>query len=194
MHTDPELLTLLALGEAVSSDDERDHVPTCPVCVGELAELRRVVGLARSAADLTLAEPGPSVWATIRAGLEAPVEDTSAPPEPRSYARLAAVLEDWSPASGEAELATDERGRRLLTVTLAADLPTTGLRQAWLVHRLDPTQRQTLGVLDGPHGLWTVAHAIDLEQYPYLEISQQTVGSTEHSGQTIVRGELVPVG
>jgi hypothetical protein len=194
MHTDPELLTLLALGEAVG-DDEQDHVRTCLECAAELAELRRVVGLVRSAADLTLAEPPPSVWASIRAGLDAPAPDASPPlSEPRSYARLAPVVEDWSQASGEAELATDERGRRLLTVSLAADLPTTGLRQAWLVHRLDPTQRQTLGILDGPHGLWTVDRAIDLEQYPFFEISQQSVGSTEHSGQTIVRGELVPVG
>lgn len=193
MHNDPELLTLLALGEVVGTAEEQEHARTCPGCAAELGALQRVVGLARSAADLTLAEPAPSVWAGIWAGLGASGADPSPSGEPRSYARLAPVLEDWSQASGEAELATDERGRRLLTVTLAADLPTTGLRQAWLVHRDDPARRQTLGVLDGPYGLWTVAHAIDLEQYPFLEVSQQGLGDTEHSGQTIVRGELVPV-
>ena len=93
--------------------------------------------------------------------------------------------------SGEAELATDDRGRRLLQVALDADLPESGVRQAWLVHRDDPAVRQSLGMLDGRHGLWTVEHAIDLELYPILEISQQSIGSNEHSGRTIVRGELV---
>ena len=194
MHTDPDLLALLALGEPVGSGLERDHAATCPACAAELQELRRVVGLARSAAALTLDEPGPWVWATIREGLEAsPAEVSDAQPEARSYARLTPVLEPWSEVTGEAELATDRSGRRLLEVTLHADLPAGGVRQAWLVHRHDPGQRQTLGVLDGRHGLWTVEHAIDLAQYPILEISQQSIGSTEHSGQTIVRGELLPV-
>lgn len=192
MHTDPDLLALLALGEAVGPEEER-HVATCPGCTAELESLRRVVGVARSAADVTLAEPGPRVWAAIRDGLDAGATDTSSA-EPRSYARLTPVLEPWSQATGEAELATDGSGRRLLQVTLHARLPGTGLRQAWLVHRDDPARRQTLGVLDGPHGLWTVAHAIDVEEFRILEISQESVGSTGHSGQTIVRGELQPVG
>lgn len=194
MHTDPDLLTLLALGEPVDTSHDRDHLATCSACATELAELRRVVGIARSAAALTLAEPGPRVWASIREELDArPAEASSPHSGPRSYARLTPVLEPWAAASGEAELGTDGRGRRVLQVTLHADLPTNGLRQAWLVHRQDPSRRQTLGVLDGQHGLWTVEHAIDLEQYPILEISQQSIGSTEHSGQTIVRGELLPV-
>ncbi|MGI3786452.1 MAG: hypothetical protein ACRYG2_37390, partial [Janthinobacterium lividum] len=139
------------------------------------------------------AEPGPWVWSTISAGLEArSVATSGSQAGPRSYARLEPVLESWSQATGEAELATDSSGRRLLQVTLNADLPSTGLRQAWLVHRQDPAQRQTLGVLDGRNGLWTVAHAIDLDQYAILEISQQGVGDTMPSGQTIVRGELQP--
>ncbi|MET0693734.1 MAG: hypothetical protein ABWY56_07375, partial [Propionibacteriaceae bacterium] len=97
-------------------------------------------------------------------------------------------------ASGTAEIATDELGRRVLTVALDADLPTSGVRQAWLVHRDDPSVRQSLGVLDGPHGLWTVEHLIDLQQYSILDISQQGTGETQHSGQTIVRGDLTLVG
>ncbi len=209
MHTDSELLALLALGEAVGSDAERDHVATCRACAGELAELRLVVRLARGAADLTLVEPGPQVWAAVRRGVASHSGETRSQPgarvtqpdatgparghDARAHARLAPVLAPWSDASGEAELATDEQGRRLLQVSLHADLPSAGVRQAWLVHRDDPAQRQTLGVLDGRHGLWTVEQAIDLELYPFLEISQQSIGSDEHSGQTIVRGELLPV-
>jgi hypothetical protein len=193
MHVDPELLALLALG-AAGTEDESAHVATCPVCAAELADLRRVVDLARSAATLTLAEPDPRVWAAVRREIEAgPAQQQDRPrQEARARARLTPVRAAWSSASGEAELATDDLGRRLLQVSLHADLPSTGVRQAWLVHRDDPGQRQTLGVLDGRHGLWTVEHAIDLELYPILEISQQSIGSDGHSGQTIVRGELVP--
>jgi hypothetical protein len=54
--------------------------------------------------------------------------------------------------------------------------------------------RQTLGILDGPHGLWTIEHSIDLEEFGILDISQQGTGETEHSGHTIVRGELTLAG
>ncbi|GAB2570180.1 hypothetical protein [Microlunatus antarcticus] len=191
MHTDPELLALLALGDPFGGDEERDHVASCRACAGELAELTRVVELAREAGSLTLAEPSPRVWSGVQEGLDA--RRAEAARDRRAYARLAPVLEPWSKASGEAQLATDAEGRRLLEVSLHAELPHGGVRQAWLVHRDDPAQRQTLGILDGPHGLWTVEQAIDLEQFPFLEISQQSIGSTQHSGQTIVRGELLPV-
>lgn len=189
MHTDPELLALLALGEPAGSEDERRHVDGCAACAAEVAELREVVVLARSVRDLRLSDPDPRVWAAVRAEVRGGAAGTG---ERRVHARLAPVEQAWSLASGEAELATDERGRRLLTVTLHADLPVEGVRQAWLVHRDDPRRRQTLGILDGPHGLWTVEHAIDLDEFGILDISQQEIGSTEHSGRSIVRGELVP--
>jgi hypothetical protein len=147
-----------------------------------------------------MAAPGPAVWASIRAELgfgqvAAPVVDAGlgSGQELTGHARLAPVGTSWSHASGTAELATDERGRRLLEVALSADLPSTGVRQAWLVHRDDPTLRQSLGILDGAHGLWTVAHSIDLAEFAILDISQQGTGETEHSGQTIVRGEFTLV-
>jgi hypothetical protein len=194
MHTEPELLTLLALGELVGTEDDRAHLVTCTECAAELAELKLLVGLVRSTSVLTLSEPGPRVWAAVHQEIRSDADVRSrSPQEPTGHARLIPVQADWSQASGEAELATDGEGRRVLQVSLHADLPSSGLRQAWLVHRDDPDQRQALGVLDGRHGLWTVEHAIDLELYPFLEISQQNIGSTGHSGQTIVRGELLLV-
>ena len=257
MHTDPELLSLLALGEHAGTEDDRMHAQTCPDCAGELSELHRLVTLGRSVgADTELVAPSADVWARIRQdlALEATVElpapepilapsdrtsrslttpDSTAPrsrapeskatdakapdstplrrarralltiikaavagsshafeDEPTAHARLTPVQPRWSDASGQAELATDEHGRRLLQVTLHADLPTSGLRQAWLVHRDDPEIRQSLGILDGPHGLWTIEHSIDLQTYAILEISQQGAGEVDHSGHTIVRGEL----
>ncbi len=188
MHTDPELLALLALDEESGTEHERAHVETCAVCRAELEELRQVVTLARSAADEPLSDPSPRVWDAIRDEIGSSRDRSG----PDVHVRLRGVGDTWSAASGEAALATDEHGRLILQVTLDADLPDSGLRQAWLVHRDDPRRRQTLGVLDGRHGLWTVAHAIDLTQFGILDISQQGIGSTEHSGESIVRGELVP--
>lgn len=244
MHTDPELLSLLALGEHEGSEDDRFHARTCPNCAGELSELQRIVTLGRSVdAETAMAVPSENVWARIRdqltrdPTLEPPVHqsmllppDSPEPPtdvrtvdatsaaEPVSshprrsllalikaalagsshgpedelaaHATLTPVEPFWSGASGEAELATDQKGRRILQVALQAHLPNSGVRQAWLVHRDDPTLRQTLGILDGPHGLWTVDQSIDLKKYAILDISQQATGETEHSGQTIVRGEF----
>jgi hypothetical protein len=213
MHADPELLGLLALGEWVGTEDDRVHAETCPECARELSELQRVVTVGRSG-ETTLDTPSPAVWDRIREDLglgltldspPAPTEalewltvppfgDTATTAKPKdaltAHAQLKPIAGSWSNASGTAQLATDDHGRRLLQVALHADLPASGVRQAWLVHRDDPSLRQTLGILDGPHGLWTVEHSIDLQSYGILEISQQGTGETEHSGQTIVRGEF----
>ena len=238
MHTDPELLNLLALGEHAGTEDDRTHAQSCPECADELSQLVRLVTLGRGLeADTQLMTPSDQVWARIRQDLAlgsseppapAPIRPPSDTPHPldatgsaakrarrglltitkaaiagsahefedelTAQALLTPVEPSWSRASGEAELATDEHGRRLLQVTLHADLPSSGLRQAWLVHREDPKRRQSLGILDGPHGLWTIEHSIDLEEYAILEISQQGTGETDHSGHTIVRGELARAG
>jgi len=223
MHPDPDLLSLLALGEHAGSEDDHLHIQTCPACDDELSQLRSLVTLGRSVgAETIMATPSPEVWARIRDELA--LDLTLEPPADRSvfwsphtvepttigrygattatagsvdeltaHAHLTPVHADWSHASGRAELATDEQGRRVLQVALQADLPTSGVRQAWLVHRDDPRLRQTLGILDGTRGLWTVERTIDLESYAILDISQQGTGESEHSGQTIVRGELVLV-
>ena len=233
MHTDPELLSLLALGEQVGTDDDRFHVQTCPTCADEVSELRRLVTLVRSVGPSTdLTVPDPRVWARIRDELalppaleplvseSSPVVDAAPAPVPTAthadqsllavvaaalrgpvrgsaalvaHATLAPVRAGSSPASGEAVIATDELGRRILQVVLAADPPHAGVRHAWLVHRDDPTLKQPLGILDGPYGVWTVDRSIDLEQYATVDISQQSANETEHSGQTLVRGQLTLV-
>ncbi|GAA1835117.1 hypothetical protein ACFFOM_09610 [Microlunatus capsulatus] len=198
MHADPDLLALLALGEPAGTPEERLHVEACAVCAHELADFARVVDQGRRAPlDATLTTPGEQVWLSIRSdlGLTAPTqepatEDGQDEDDLTGHAHLAPVEAVWADATGDAELATDERGRRILQVALHAELPTSGIRQAWLVHRHDPTRRQTLGILDGSHGLWTVDHSIDLAEFGILDISQQSPGETEHSGQTIVQGEL----
>lgn len=224
MHTDPEVLSLLALGEQVGTGEDRLHVGACPECSGELSDLHRLVSLGRSVrAESAMAVPSPDVWARIRdeldfePALEPPAEQAPFPhavdrqsllsiikaavsepsrgsaDESVAHATLAPIESLWAGASGEAVLATDELGRRILQVAVHANLPSSGLRQAWLVHRHDPRLKQTLGILDGPYGVWSVDRSIDLEQYAILDISQQGASETEHSGQTIVRGQLTHV-
>jgi hypothetical protein len=207
MHTDPELIALLALGEPVGTEHDHAHAQTCPVCADELTKLRQVVTLGRSVAeDDALIAPSSGVWARIRDELaldlsvEPPAEPPLLPPQHAgsataaddltARARLTPVHASWSRASGTATLSTDGQGRRVLEVALQAELPTSGVRQAWLVHRDDPAVRQSLGILDGLSGLWTVDHSVDLEQYPILDISQQGMGETEHSGDSLVQGRF----
>lgn len=203
MHLDPELLSLLALGEHAGTEDERSHARLCAKCARELSQLRQVVAVARATGvDNGVAKPAPAVWDRIREQLGLATASTeavqpslrAAEEEPTRHAWLRPVGEPWSGAEGEARVAIDEGGRRIMEVALQADLPTSGLRQAWLVHREDPVLRQTLGVLDGSLGLWTVDRSIDLQTFALLEISQQDVGQIFHSGQTIVRGALTVIG
>jgi len=208
MHTDPDLLSLLALGEDIGDAEGVLHAQSCPTCADELSQLQLVVTLGRSVRDEgPLVVPSGDVWSRISSelgldpGLEPPAEPWTLPSSGpadaapsargvRAQAHLKPISSSWSHASGTAELSSDAQGRRVLQVALHADLPTSGVRQAWLIHRDDPTMRQTLGILDGRDGLWTVDHSVDLEQYAILDISQQEIGETDHSGKTLVRGEL----
>lgn len=227
MHIDPELVSLLALGEEVGTADERAHVQSCLGCAEEIADLQRLVTLGRSfgATDELLA-PSPSVWARIQdelalsaapdtAAVLTDVADLASGPaadrgRPSLMAVVAAALSGpahgsaalvaqghlsappggGAGVSGEAVIATDELGRRILQVALDAGRPTSGIRRAWLVHRDDPGRRQSLGILDGAYGVWTIDRSIDLAQYAIVDISQQEVSDTEHSGRSIVQGEL----
>lgn len=70
MHTNPELLALLALGEDVGNTDDREHVRICPDCAAEVNELAQLAGLGRSARPHeALSRPGPQVWERVRAEL-----------------------------------------------------------------------------------------------------------------------------
>lgn len=148
MHTNPEVLALLALGEDSASPDERAHVETCPVCAQELAELAHLAGVGRAVEDATpLERPSPEVWRRIQAELGFTVQDAKvvplpdpdliepAPPVQASDTPLAEYtasgrdLIDADTSTG-ADLITPERrpgghssrGRRILALTLAAAL------------------------------------------------------------------------
>ena len=108
MHTDPELLSLLALGEHVGTDDDRFHVQTCPTCADEVTELHRLVSLARSVGtDTELTLPSPRVWDKIREELALPpaLEPPVSEPPALQQSLLAAVAAALGgPSRGSAAL------------------------------------------------------------------------------------------
>lgn len=70
MHTNPETLALLALGEDVGTPDERTHATACSDCSLELLELQHLTDLGRTAGhEEALARPAPHVWDQVRAEL-----------------------------------------------------------------------------------------------------------------------------
>jgi hypothetical protein len=67
MHTNPEVLALLALGENPTSSADQQHLLNCAYCQAELADLRRVTRLAQHV-DLSerLDTPPAVVWERIQ--------------------------------------------------------------------------------------------------------------------------------
>jgi anti-sigma-K factor RskA len=90
-HVDPDDLALLAVGEHLDAENEQ-HVASCAECSHELAELRAVVGLARTvtAADTPHAPPSP-VWDRVVAELA--VDLDSAADHPPAADRAATVTD-----------------------------------------------------------------------------------------------------
>jgi hypothetical protein len=70
MHTNPEVLALLALGEDAGTPAERSHVRDCPDCSQEVAELAGIADIGRSSTmPEPMTSPSPEVWKRISAEL-----------------------------------------------------------------------------------------------------------------------------
>jgi hypothetical protein len=70
MHTNPEVLALMALGEDIGTPPERQHVTGCPACSEEVAELARIADVGRTSnASESFAAPSAEVWHRIAAEL-----------------------------------------------------------------------------------------------------------------------------
>ena len=67
MHTNPEILALLALGDqSAANQHDRDHIAGCEVCSAEVAELAHLAGVGRSTdAQMRIESPSPEVWRRI---------------------------------------------------------------------------------------------------------------------------------
>jgi hypothetical protein len=128
MHTNPEVLALLALGENSATPAERAHVETCPVCKRELEELAHLAGVGREVETATpLEKPSPEVWRRIQAELGFSV---TWPPEPAGSAAAPAAEEPppvdkavSGPAPDAGSGGGDQKSsqpRRILALVLAA--------------------------------------------------------------------------
>ena len=67
VHSDPEILAMMAMAEPDILLADELHVQECAGCLDELKSLMRVATLARSGSplDLPLDAPGPAVWESI---------------------------------------------------------------------------------------------------------------------------------
>lgn len=129
-HPDPERLSLIALGDALSAD-ETAHLATCDDCALELAELEYTVTVGRSTHALGEIEAPPErVWERISDEL-----DLRGP--------AAAVSAPLTDAAAEASAAAPSHGRGMrilvaLAASVAAVLAVVGV---WsLVRPADPVE------------------------------------------------------
>lgn len=113
----------------------------------------------------------------------------SGEPEPVAVAELAAFPEHPN-AVGQAEVAEAADGSRELQVTLEADQVDDAYREVWLI-RNDVGALVSLGVLEGEAGTFVIPAGLDLSEYSLVDVSVEPFdGDPNHSGDSIVRGEL----
>lgn len=130
MHTDPEVLALVALGERdAATPEELDHIAHCDACGRDVDELEHLTSVGRSISDhFTLETPSPEVWNRIRTQLGFDDDFTSdlvppavppetAAPDPTSPPVITAPPTDHLEPS-----ALPWRRRRLVSLALAAVL------------------------------------------------------------------------
>lgn len=108
--------------------------------------------------------------------------------QPIASAELLA-FPDHPGAHGEAVV--EERGdERFVVVTLDAALIPGTFREVWLISA-DATRLVSLGTLDSESGTFPVPADVDLAEFVLVDISAEPDdGAPEHSGDSIVRGEL----
>ncbi|HEV7951146.1 MAG TPA: anti-sigma factor [Glaciihabitans sp.] len=100
-------------------------------------------------------------------------------------------LPGWS-AAGSAAVSQNNDGQRDVLVSIEGEDETESgvLREVWLLNA-DATGLVSLGFLDGDTGTFVIPAGIDLEQYPLVDVSAEpNNGDPNHSGDSIVRGEL----
>jgi hypothetical protein len=143
MHTNPDLLALLALGEDVGTEEDLVHIAECPACRAELAALTAAAGTARRTTERdVLVAPRPEVWQRISHELDlhavpALQAATSAAPAP------AAGATPPGPAAGPAS----QRRTRMAAFALAAVLAlVVGIGLGANLDRILPGQREQASV------------------------------------------------
>lgn len=122
MHTSPDVLALMALGEVAGTPAELDHAAVCPDCSKEVAELARIADVGRSATGSdTLEAPSPQVWERISAELGLSTAGTPTLTAARPAASVSELDSRRGLATGPGKGATSG-GRRFLALAVAAAL------------------------------------------------------------------------
>lgn len=139
MHTNPEVLAMLAIGEEAGTVTEREHVTACPDCSEEVAELARIADIGRLTTESdSITTPSPDVWERIKAELG--FEDArSVPPteEPvfaaegvrpagqgnqAAHATVSRIADRRNQEQGPDPTRRTSAGRRFLALAVAAAL------------------------------------------------------------------------
>jgi len=93
-------------------------------------------------------------------------------------------------AAGTAIVEEGPDGQLELRVQLAADEAPDTFREVWLI-TADASALVSLGVLEGREQTFPIPTGVDLRDYVLVDVSQEPAdGDPEHSGDSIVRGEL----
>jgi Anti-sigma-K factor rskA len=132
-HIDPELLSLMALGEPVASDADNEHLGTCSACAAEHAALRRAVDAVRVQPDSgSFSQPSAGVWSAIHRELALDDALAADPLAPRP--NEPASLDERRAASGtRATKAAPSRNTVLWLMAAAAAVVTAAAGISWVV-------------------------------------------------------------
>jgi anti-sigma-K factor RskA len=138
-HIDPDLLSLMALGEPVASDADNEHLRTCGACAAEHAALRRAVDAARVPSDAApLTQPSAGVWTAIHRELaldESLAADPLEPERPQEVTNLA----DRRSARPRGTAAGPRRNTALWLLAGAAAVVTAAAGISWVVSQQTQT-------------------------------------------------------
>ena len=96
----------------------------------------------------------------------------------------------WVGSTGSAVVEQTAAGARFVDVTFQAPATEGGFREVWLISS-DTSQLVSLGVVSGDTGRFTIPDGLDLTRYDLVDISEEPIdGNPEHSGDSILRGQL----
>jgi hypothetical protein len=177
-----EIRSQQAAAPELRLDDPAVSEAADPLAAGQPGARRRRRGgrmLLALAASIAAVLVVVGVWNIVR------------PPQP---VQIASATLDAFPghpgAAGTARVTELSDGERTLTVKLDDSERGDGFREVWLI-TADASALVSLGELDGRKGTFVVPDDIDLRDYVLVDISQEPRdGNPDHSGDSIVRGEL----
>ena len=123
-HCDREELALAALGEQTFIDT--DHLSACEECQADLAALRRIVRITRSAQDAQITAPPEAVWDAVSAAMRADSDaDAASAPAGQLRERVHAPGDSSGDARGDDAKVVPLRRRTLPWLAAAAAIGVT---------------------------------------------------------------------